>query len=113
MTEQPVSGFGVESGNDRAGHEVCPTCGHSRAEQNAGLEQFLGRLGISEDAVRNLKTSIQNADIDEVVRAAREQLAAGSSRATAYAKENPGKVAVGIAALALGAGILVSTLNRD
>ena len=115
-----MSGFGVESGSDQrlgadASHSagVCPTCGQSRLAQNHGLEQFLGRLGIREEIVRKLATSIQNADIEEAVRTAREQLAAGSSKATQYAKENPGKVAAGIAALAVGAGLLVSTLNRN
>ena len=37
----------------------------------------------------------------------------GSGKATTYAKENPGKVAAGVAALALGAGLIYAAVNRD
>jgi len=36
----------------------------------------------------------------------------GSSKATSYARENPGKVASGVAAIALGAGLIYAALNR-
>jgi hypothetical protein len=92
----------------------CPTCGQSRsATGNTGLDQFLGRLGISDEMIANLKSSIQNVDIEEYLNTARDYLKGGSEKATAYAKENPGKVAAGVAALAVGTGLLISALNRD
>lgn len=92
----------------------CPTCGQSRnAGVNSGLEQFLGKLGISDDMITNLKTSIQNVDVEEYLNTARDYLKGGSEKATTYAKENPGKVAAGVAVLAVGAGLLISALNRD
>lgn len=92
----------------------CPTCGQSRAAStNTGLEQFLGRLGISDDMITNLKSSIQNVDVEEYLSTAREYLKGGSEKATTYAKENPGKVAAGVAVLAVGAGLLISALNRE
>ena len=90
---------------------ICPTCGQSTS--NKGLEQFLGRLGISEEMVNNLKTSMQNVDIDEYLNTARDYLKNGSTKATNFAKENPGKVAAGVAVLAVGAGLLISALNRE
>jgi hypothetical protein len=92
----------------------CPTCGQSRnAAANSGLEQFLGKLGISDDMITNLKSSIQNVDVEEYLNTARDYLKGGSEKATTFAKENPGKVAAGVAVLAVGAGLLISALNRD
>lgn len=92
--------------------DLCPTCGRS-ADQNTGLEQFLGKLGISEEMVRNLKSSVQNVDVEEYLTTARDYLSNGTNKATSYAKENPGKVAAGVAALAVGTGLLISALNKD
>jgi hypothetical protein len=51
--------------------------------------------------------------VDEYLSTARDYLKSGTNRATAYAKENPGKVAAGAAALVVGAGLLISALNRE
>ena len=111
-------GFGTVTGNERSTGgmnnsgttDVCPTCGHSR---NANLEQFLGRLGINDDMINMLKSQMQNVDVEQYINTAREYLKTGGDKATQYAKENPGKVAAGVAALAVGAGLLISSLNRD
>lgn len=97
-------------GSDAADAGTCPTCGQSRGR---GLEQFLARLGITTDMMDNLKGQFQNVDIDEYMNTAREYLKDGSSKATSYAKDNPGKVAAGVAALALGAGLIYAAANRD
>lgn len=103
-----VGGFGVASATDTG---LCPTCGQSMS--GSGLEQFLKRLGINDDMIHNLKGQFQNVDIDEYLNTAREYLKDGSNKASVYAKENPGKVAAGVAALALGAGLLYAAVNRD
>lgn len=103
-----AGGFGVSSATDTG---ICPTCGQSI--HSRGLEQFLGRLGISDEMIDNLKNQFQNVDIDEYLNAARDYLKEGSSKAQTYAKEHPGKVAAGVAALALGAGLLYAAVNRD
>lgn len=90
----------------------CPTCGRSDAV-NRGLEDFLGRLGISDDMVSKLKTSIQNVAVEEYLSTARDYLKGGSKKATSYAKDNPWKVAAGVAVLAVGVGLLITALNRD
>ena len=101
-------GYGTSSATDTG---TCPTCG--RGSSGGGLEQFLGRLGITDEMMNNLKGQFQNVDIDEYLNTARTYLKDGSSKATTYTKENPGKVAAGVAALALGAGLIYAAVNRD
>jgi hypothetical protein len=120
-TDTPLtSGIGTNSGADQThlgagtttGIDVCPTCGQSRT-QNKGLEQFLGRLGVSEEMIGNLKSQMSNVDIEQYLNTAREYLTSGGTKATSYAKENPGKVAAGVAVLAVGAGLLISAMNKE
>jgi hypothetical protein len=94
-----------------AGTGTCPHCGQSMSR--GGLEQFLGRLGITDEMMGNLKNQFQNVDIDEYLNTARDYMKNGGDKATTYAKDNPGKVAAGVATLALGAGLLYAALNRD
>lgn len=103
-----AGGFGVTSATDTG---LCPTCGQST--HGGGLEQFLGRLGITDEMMNNLKSQFQNVDIDEYLNTARDYLKDGSNKASTYAKDNPGKVAAGVAALALGAGLIYAAVNRD
>ena len=102
------TGFGTTRATES---NICPTCG--QPTNRAGLEQLLGRLGITEEMINNLKTQFQNVDIDEYLNTAREYLKSTGDKASSYAKENPGKVAAGVAALALGAGLLYAAVNRD
>ena len=101
------TGFGAA-----AGAETCASCGQPIGGSR-GLEQFLGKIGISDDMLNNLKSSMQNVDVEEYLNTARDYLKNGSTKATDYAKENPGKVAAGVAVLAVGAGLLLSALKRD
>lgn len=123
MAENPNTGtesgngslYGVSSGTDGgtsadSGTDTCPHCGQSL--NRGGLEQFLGRLGITDDMIDNLKTQFQNVEIDEYLNTAREYLKDSGGKATTYAKENPGKVAAGVAALAFGAGLIYAATNR-
>jgi len=120
MSDTPMGGYGASTGNDFGtskaawtGEHICSSCGARHGGVNHGLEQFLGRLGISEEMVNNLKTSMQNVEIEEYLNTARDYLKSGSNKATSYAKEHPGKVAAGVAVIAVGAGLLISALNRD
>jgi len=112
------SPYGVTSATDSgtgsstdSGADTCAHCGQS-LNRGGGLEQFLGRLGITDDMIDNLKTQFQNVEIDEYLNTAREYLKNSSGKATTYAKENPGKVAAGVAALAFGAGLIYAATNR-
>lgn len=116
-TGSGANSFGVTSATDsgtgaNTGSDLCPHCGHA-LKGIGGLEQFLGRLGITEDMISNLKTQFQNVEIDEYLNTARDYLKDSSGKATTFAKENPGKVAAGVAALALGAGLIYAATNRD
>jgi hypothetical protein len=108
--------FGAASGgtgNEGSGGDednMCPTCGQQK--DRGGMGQFLGRLGITDEMVSNMKSSWDNVDIDEYLNTARDYLKDGSSKATRFAKEHPGKVAAGVAVLALGAGLLYNA-TRD
>jgi hypothetical protein len=102
-------GFNTQSGTDAG---ICPHCGQSTSGRS-GLEQLLGRLGITDEMVNNLKGQFQNVDIDEYLNTARTYLKDGGTKAQAFAKDNPGKVAAGVAALALGAGLIYAAVNRD
>jgi hypothetical protein len=105
--------FGGASGSGSSSSEagVCPHCG--QALGRGGLEQLLGRMGITEEMINNLKTQFQNVDIDEYLTTARDYLEDGRKRAASYAKENPGKVAAGVAALAVGAGLFYAAVKRE
>jgi hypothetical protein len=95
------------------GGGVCTACGQPLGG-NRSLEQFLGKLGISEEMIDNLRTQMmQNVDVDEYLNTARDYLKSSSAKAKTFTKENPGKVAAGVAVLAVGAGLLISALNRD
>jgi len=109
------SGFGATNASDMGksrsnATETCASCGQPL---NRGLEQFLGRLGISDDMINNLKTSMQDIDVDEYLNTARDYLKNNSDKAKTFAKDNPGKVAAGVAVLAVGAGLLISALKKD
>ena len=112
-----TSGYKVSSATDTGATTnssfACPHCGKSIPGVNRGLEQFLGKLGINDEMIGNLKSSIQNVDVEEYLNTAREYLRNGGDKAKSFAKENPGKVAAGVAVLAVGAGLLLSALNRD
>ena len=94
-------------------HNPTGVCEHCGQPTNRGLEQFLGRLGISDDMIDNLKSSMQNIDVEEYLDTARDYLKANGEKAKTFAKDNPGKVAAGVAVLAVGAGLLLSALKRD
>jgi ElaB/YqjD/DUF883 family membrane-anchored ribosome-binding protein len=114
-TDISSTGLGTSSAS-----EVCAHCGQP-INQNRGLDQFLGRLGISDDMINNLKSQIQSVDLEQYLDTAREYLRnAGdkvkpaTDKAQRYAKDNPGKIAAGVAVLAVGAGLLINSLrDRD
>jgi len=118
-TDIGKTGFGASNtgiGTNSA-TETCAHCGQP-LNQNRGLEQFLGRLGISEDMITNLKSQMQNVDVEQYLDTARDYLRNASDKvkpatdkAQRYAKENPGKIAAGVAVLAVGAGLLINSLR--
>ncbi len=112
MDQQSTGSMGSPGVTSASETGPCPTCGHVKGS-TTGLEQLLGRLGITDEMIANVKDQFHNVDIDEYLNTAREYLKDGSSKATKFAKENPGKVAAGVAALAVGAGLIYAAANRD
>lgn len=111
MSSNSGTGSNVTSsmaGGTHSDTGTCPTCGQSTG---GGLEQFLGRIGISDDMVNNLKNSFSSVDLDQYLDTAREYLKDSSGKASTYAKDNPGKIAAGVAVLAVGAGLLINSMR--
>jgi hypothetical protein len=121
------AGFGTQTGSDfgRTGTGsgtdtgTCERCGQPLGGHNRAIEQFLGKLGINDEMINTLKSQIGNVDVEEYLNTAKEYLrTAGekvkpaTEKAKAYSKENPGKVAAGVAILALGAGLLINSMRE-
>src|SRR5688500_2335015 len=114
------TGTGTTSGTPgvTAATESCAHCGQAIGA-NRGIEQCLAKVGITSEMVDDLKSSMQNVDIDEYLNTAREYLKTagdkvktGGEKAKVYTKDNPGKVAAGVAILAVGAGLLLNAMNN-
>ena len=108
------TGANTTRSSETGSNGTCAHCGQSlNSGTNRGLEQFLGKIGISDDVVDNLKNQFQNVDVEQYLNTARDYLQGNGNKAKDFAKDNPGKVAAGVAVLAVGAGLLISALNRD
>jgi hypothetical protein len=94
---------------------VCASCGRPMNDSagGGGIEALLARIGITEEMISNLKSSVSNIDIEQYLTTARDYLKDTGGKAKSYTKENPGKVAAGVAAVALGAGLLITALGKD
>ena len=99
--------------------ETCAHCGQPLGG-NRSIEQFLSKIGITTEMIDELKSSMQSVDVEEYLNTAREYLRTagdkvkpGVDKAKTYTKEHPGKVAAGVAILAVGAGLLINAMNKD
>ena len=112
--DTPMGNMNTPSASDKTTGN-CAHCGGpiGGSGNNRGLEQFLGKVGISDDMINNLKTQFQNVDVEQYLNTAREYLQGNTGKAKDFAKENPGKIAAGVAVLAVGAGLLISAMNKD
>lgn len=79
----------------------CLSCGHS-VPGGSFIESLL----------QVLRSQLADTDIDEYLASAREYLKGSGSKVTSYTRENPAKVTTGVAALALGAGLVYSAKHR-
>src|SRR5437868_7188845 len=85
------TGFGTtsatESGSTAA--STCAACGQSLrgSGTNNAIEELLGRLGLSDEMIDNLRTSMANIDIEDYLDTARQYLRANSGKAKEYARE--------------------------
>jgi hypothetical protein len=97
--DTPTTGFGAASASDTGKASrtttgpdagVCVTCGQPIG-QNRALEQFLGRIGISDEMINNLKNQMQNIDVDEYLNTARDYLKTTGEKAKTYSREHPAR----------------------
>jgi hypothetical protein len=119
------SGFGVTSGSDLLGGSAgggdlgggstagTGSTGSTGEEFCAHCGQSLNKGGGIEGLLNGLRSQLGNVDVDEYLNTAREYLKGSSNKVTTYTKENPAKVAAGVAALALGAGLIYAAVNRE
>ena len=117
--EQFNPGTGTNPPGVTSATETCAHCGQPLGG-NRGIDEFLGKIGITPEMINDLKRSMQDVDIEEYLNQAREYLRSAGNRvkpgvdkAKTYTKENPGKVAAGVAILAVGAGLLINAINKD
>ena len=108
--QRPSRGM-AEAFTDLATNKHCPDCG-AVIIPDQEVHSLLGRLGITEDMIASLKSSLENVGVEDCLTTARDYLKVSSSKAARFAKQNPGKVATGVAVLALGAGLLVSSMRE-
>lgn len=112
--ERPTSGSDFDGPMSSAPGEtdICEHCGAPITNTTA-VEQLLARLGLSDDMIAKVKSATANIDVDEYVTTAREYLKTSTDKATKFTKENPAKVAAGVAVLALGAGLVINAMRKD
>lgn len=77
-----------------------------------GLEQLLRKVGISEATIENIRTSLQDVNLEEYLDDARNLLRENAGKARDFARENPGKIAAGAVLLAVGLGLLISATKK-
>ena len=94
------------------GAEICEHCGTALSNSTA-LEAFLARLGINDQMIEKLKSSIDGVEVEQYIATAREYLKTTGDKAKSFTKENPGTGAAGVAVLAVGAGLAITAINRD
>jgi hypothetical protein len=111
MESTPVNPAPTEVTNSAAS-EICEHCG-SPVSNASALEQFLARLGLNDKMIEKLKGSIDSEEVEQYLTTARDYLKSSGEKAKMFTKENPGKVAAGVAVLAVGAGLAISALTRD
>jgi len=101
--------YGTTSAIDSG--ERCETCGHSQNE-TAGFEALLAKIGINDQTMTKVREALSGIDLDEQLKNVKGYVTESSGKAKDYAKENPAKVLGGLAALVIGAGVLMQTLKE-
>lgn len=109
------SGTGGSSLNPGSGTNIGGGTASSETEEQfcTHCGQSLSKSGGIEGLLSSLRSQFENVDVDEYLNTAREYLKGSSNKVTTYTKDNPGKVAAGVAALAVGAGLIYAAVNRD
>ncbi len=97
------SGYGETASRESSG---------GAAGISPGLEQLLRRIGVSDAMIENIRTSLQDVNLEEYLDDARNLLRENAEKAKDFARENPGKIAAGAVLLAVGVGLLISATKK-
>jgi len=101
--------YGTTSATDSG--ERCETCGHTPNE-TAGFETLLAKIGINDQTMTKVREALSDIDLDEQIKNVRGYLTESGGKAKDYAKANPAKVLGGLAALVIGAGVLMQSVKE-
>lgn len=102
--------FGITTGAPKYEPHPCTTCGetHTAGTTEAGFENMLGRLGLSDEAIGKMRTSLENLDFEGYFNDAKKYLGKQATKARDYTKENKTVVAAAVGAVAVAAGVLIA-----
>lgn len=89
--------------------ERCASCGQTIGGE--GMEALLAKIGINDQILKRVREALADVDLDEQMRNVRSYLTESGGKAKDYAKANPAKIVGGLAALAIGAGVLMQTMK--
>jgi hypothetical protein len=91
--------------------------GEDSSAMEAGLTSavvaLLEKMGVQQDQINTVKEALQNANIDESLEKAKEQVTETFGKARDYAKQNPKAVIAGLAVVAIGAGLITAAAKRN
>jgi hypothetical protein len=134
LGNRSTAGFGVQEGSDRsalgtgpaaesqsglesdAQYHECAHCGHTHMKQTEmqGFDKILGTVGLNEEAIRKMRESLENLDLDGYFTQAKEYFGESAEKAKNYAKDHK-KAVIGaaLAIVAVGAGVLIASKSRS
>ena len=73
---------------------------------------MLEKIGVSQSQIDSVRSSLEDANVDEALEKARTYVNDQLSKAREYAKSNPGVVLGGLAGLVIGAGLLTAAMRK-
>jgi hypothetical protein len=107
-------GTGTQSTSPQYEPHPCPTCGeqHAAGTTEAGFEAMLGKLGLSDDAIAKMRTSLENLDMEAYFNHAKEYLGRQAVKARDYTREHKAAVGAAVGVAAVAAGVLIALKMR-
>jgi hypothetical protein len=88
---------------------------HSAEESGAfssNVVSMLEKFGVGESQLNAVREALKNANVEQSLEKAREQVNEAVTNARTFAKKNPGAVMAGIAVVVIGAGLIAGAALR-
>lgn len=88
---------------------------HSAEETGAfssNVVSMLEKFGVGETQLNAVREALKNANVEQSLEKAREQVNEAVTNARTFAKKNPGAVMAGIAVVVIGAGLIAGAALR-